>query len=32
MAELLATSDYKQPQPHEERAWIDSPAVGRELL
>jgi antitoxin ChpS len=32
MAELLATSDYKQPQPAEERAWIDSPAVGRELL
>ncbi len=32
MAELLATSDYQHPQPAEERAWIDSPAVGRELL
>ncbi len=32
MAELLATSDYQQPQPPEDREWIDSPAVGRELL
>lgn len=32
MNELLAASDYSQPQPDEEREWIDTPAVGRELL
>lgn len=32
LAELLAASDYSQPQPTEEREWIDAPAVGRELL
>lgn len=32
MAELLAGSDYSQPQPPEEQAWLDAPAVGRELL
>jgi antitoxin ChpS len=32
LAELLARSDYSQPQPDEERDWIDAPAVGRELL
>lgn len=32
LAELLATSDYSLPQPAEERAWVDAPAVGRELL
>jgi antitoxin ChpS len=32
MAELLAASDYSQPQPHEEREWIDAPAVGGELI
>lgn len=32
MAELLAASDYSQPQPSEEREWIDSPAVGDELI
>jgi hypothetical protein len=32
LAELLARSDYSQPQPSEEREWIDAPAVGRELL
>jgi antitoxin ChpS len=32
MAELLAASDYSQPQPQEERKWIDAPAVGRELI
>ena len=32
MAELLAISDYSQPQPPEEREWIDAPAVGGELL
>ncbi len=31
LAELLAASDYSQPQSPEEREWIDSPAVGREL-
>ncbi|WP_330217772.1 AbrB/MazE/SpoVT family DNA-binding domain-containing protein [Sphingobium ummariense] len=32
MAELLAASDYSQPQPPEEREWVDAPAVGRELI
>lgn len=31
LAELLAASDYSQPQPTEEREWVDAPAVGREL-
>jgi antitoxin ChpS len=31
MAELLAASDYSQPQPPEEREWLDAPAVGGEL-
>ncbi|WP_454854035.1 AbrB/MazE/SpoVT family DNA-binding domain-containing protein [Rhizobium binxianense] len=32
MAELLASSDYSQPQPAEEREWVDAPAVGGELI
>lgn len=32
LAELLAESDYSEPQPAEEREWVDAPAVGRELL
>lgn len=32
MAELLAASDYSQPQPPEEREWVDAPAAGRETL
>jgi len=32
MAELLAASDYSQPQSVEDREWVDAPAVGRELL
>ena len=32
LAELLATSDYSQPQPAEEREWVDAPAAGCELL
>ncbi len=32
LAELLAASDYGQPQPGTEREWIDAPAVGGELL
>jgi antitoxin ChpS len=32
MAELLAASDYSQPQPAAEREWIDAAAVGGELL
>ena len=32
LAELLAMSDYSQPQPAEEREWIDAPAAGGELL
>lgn len=32
LAELLAASDYSQPQPAEEREWVDAPAVGGELI
>jgi antitoxin ChpS len=32
LAELLAASDYSQPQPAQEREWVDAPAVGGELL
>lgn len=32
MAELLAASDYSEPQPAEEREWVDAPAVGSEPL
>ena len=32
LAELLAMSDYTQPQPAEEREWIDARAVGGELI
>ena len=32
MADLLAASDYSQPQPPEEREWVDAPAAGREPL
>ena len=32
LAELLEASDYSQPQPLEEREWVDAPAVGRELV
>ena len=32
LAELLAASDYSQPQPAEEREWVDAPAVGDELI
>ena len=32
LAELLAASDYSQPQTPEEREWVDGPAVGGELL
>ena len=32
LEDLLAASDYSQPQPPEEREWVDAPAVGRELL
>jgi antitoxin ChpS len=30
--ELLAASDYSQPQPPEEREWVGAPAVGREPI
>lgn len=30
LAELLAESDYSQPQPPEEREWVDAPPVGKE--
>jgi antitoxin ChpS len=32
LEELLAASDYSQPLSAEERQWMDTPAVGRELL
>ena len=32
LEELLAASDYSPALTAEERAWIDSPAVGAELL
>jgi antitoxin ChpS len=32
LAELLAASDYSQPQPAEEREWVDAAVAGRELL
>ncbi|MCL6230033.1 AbrB/MazE/SpoVT family DNA-binding domain-containing protein [Bartonella bilalgolemii] len=32
MAELLAASDYSQPQSPEEREWVDASAVGGELI
>ena len=32
LGELLAASDYSQPQPPEEREWVDAPAIGRELI
>ena len=32
LEELLAASDYSQPQPAEEREWVDAPAVGGERM
>lgn len=32
LAELLAASDYSEPQPAEQREWVDAPAVGREEI
>jgi antitoxin ChpS len=32
LKELLAASDYSQPQPAEEREWVDAPSAGRELI
>ena len=32
LAELLAASDYSQPQAPGEREWVDAPPVGRELI
>ncbi len=32
LAELLAASDYSQPQSPEEREWVDAPAAGHEPL
>lgn len=32
LAELLAVSDYSQPKPVEELEWVNSPAVGGELI
>ncbi len=32
MAELLAASDYTGEQSPDDREWVDTPAVGRELL
>jgi antitoxin ChpS len=32
LAELLAASDYSEPQPLEDREWVDAPSVGGELI
>ncbi|UTO28629.1 AbrB/MazE/SpoVT family DNA-binding domain-containing protein [Bartonella harrusi] len=32
MAELLAASDYSQPQSPEDREWVDASAVGGEII
>lgn len=32
LTELLAASDYSQPQPPEAREWVDATATGRELI
>jgi len=32
LEELLEGSDYSQPLTAEDRAWLDAPAVGRELF
>ena len=32
LAELLAASDYSEPLSGEERAWLEAPAVGKEVL
>jgi len=32
LAELLASSDYSQTQPAEERDWVDASAVGGEQV
>ena len=32
LAELLAASDYSQPQPPDQREWVGAPAVGAELI
>jgi antitoxin ChpS len=32
LEDLLAASDYSQPQPPEQREWVDAPVVGRELI
>ena len=32
LAELLAASDYSQPQPAGEREWVDAPSVGGEVI
>ncbi len=32
LAELLAASDYSQPQAPDQREWVDAPTVGAELI
>ena len=32
LAQLLAISDYSQPQSADDREWVDAPAVGGELI
>lgn len=32
LTELLAELDYSQPRSAEEQEWINSPAVGREMI
>jgi len=32
MDKLLSQSDYSYPLPQEEREWIDSPSIGKEIF
>ncbi len=32
LAELLAASDYSEGPSHEDREWLDAPAIGKEIL
>lgn len=32
MDELLAASDYSQPEAQMDREWLDAPPVGREII
>lgn len=32
LEDLLAASDYAEPRPEDDQAWIEAPSVGKELL